>query len=132
MDETFKTSPYRRHRNDVEAGDVHGEEEEEEACSSPFNIYRTKDASLQRLRRWRQAALVLNATRRFRYTLDLKREEKTETMRKIRMHAQVIRAALLFKDAGLQVKGNFVFLFCCVKFTLNKNKREKVTCIESW
>ncbi|XP_028102904.1 calcium-transporting ATPase 10, plasma membrane-type-like isoform X2 [Camellia sinensis] len=103
MDETFKTSPYRRHRNDVEAGDVHGEEEE--ACSSPFNIYRTKDASLQRLRRWRQAALVLNATRRFRYTLDLKREEKTETMRKIRMHAQVIRAALLFKDAGLQVKG---------------------------
>ncbi|CAL5333405.1 unnamed protein product [Camellia sinensis] len=106
MDETFKTSPYRRHRNDVEAGDVHGEEEEEEACSSPFNIYRTKDASLQRLRRWRQAALVLNATRRFRYTLDLKREEKTETMRKIRMHAQVIRAALLFKDAGLQVKAS--------------------------
>ncbi|KAL7246453.1 hypothetical protein ACSBR2_001533 [Camellia fascicularis] len=106
MDETFKTSPYRRHRNDVEAGDVHGEEEEE-ASSSPFSIYRTKDASLQRLRRWRQAALVLNATRRFRYTLDLKREEeKTETMRKIRMHAQVIRAALLFKDAGLQVKAS--------------------------
>ncbi|THG23244.1 hypothetical protein TEA_026614 [Camellia sinensis var. sinensis] len=111
MDETFKTSPYRRHRNDVEAGDVHGEEEE--ACSSPFNIYRTKDASLQRLRRWRQAALVLNATRRFRYTLDLKREEKTETMRKIRMHAQVIRAALLFKDAGLQVKG-FVQAFLMI------------------
>ncbi|KAF5954888.1 hypothetical protein HYC85_007744 [Camellia sinensis] len=81
-------------------------EEEEEASSSPFSIYRTKDASLQRLRRWRQAALVLNATRRFRYTLDLKREEKTETMRKIRMHAQVIRAALLFKDAGLQVKAS--------------------------
>ncbi|KAI8015116.1 Calcium-transporting ATPase 8, plasma membrane-type [Camellia lanceoleosa] len=106
MDETFKTSPYRRHRNDVEAGDVHGEEEEEEASSSPFSIYRTKDASVQRLRRWRQAALVLNATRRFRYTLDFKREEKTETMRKIRMHAQVIRAALLFKDAGLQVKAS--------------------------
>ncbi|KAI8015115.1 Calcium-transporting ATPase 8, plasma membrane-type [Camellia lanceoleosa] len=98
MDETFKTSPYLRHRNDVEAGDVHGEEDKE-ASSTPFDIYRTKDASkdtsLERLRRWRQAALVLNATRRFRYTLDLKREEKMETMRK---------AALLFKVEGLQVK----------------------------
>ncbi|ONK69554.1 uncharacterized protein A4U43_C05F24190 [Asparagus officinalis] len=48
-----------------------------------------------------QAALVLNASRRFRYTLDLKREEEKETLRrKIRAHAQVIRAALLFKEAG--------------------------------
>lgn len=39
-----------------------------------------------------QAALVLNASRRFRYTLDLrKEEEKEQVRRKIRAHAQVIR-----------------------------------------
>jgi Ca2+-transporting ATPase len=44
---------------------------------------------------------VLNASRRFRYTLDLKKEEEKEQIRrKIRAHAQVIRAALLFKEAG--------------------------------
>ncbi|THU54517.1 hypothetical protein C4D60_Mb10t25940 [Musa balbisiana] len=48
-----------------------------------------------------QAALVLNASRRFRYTLDLKKEkEKEDLRRKIRTHAQVIRAAFLFKEAG--------------------------------
>ena len=41
---------------------------------------------------WQQAALVLNASRRFRYTLDLKKEEEKEHIRrKIRAHAQVIR-----------------------------------------
>ncbi|PWZ23137.1 Calcium-transporting ATPase 5, plasma membrane-type [Zea mays] len=36
-----------------------------------------------------------------RYTLDLKKEEEKEQIRrKIRAHAQVIRAALLFKEAG--------------------------------
>lgn len=39
-----------------------------------------------------QAALVLNASRRFRYTLDLgKEEEKEQRRRMIRAHAQVIR-----------------------------------------
>lgn len=39
-----------------------------------------------------QAALVLNASRRFRYTLDLKKEEEREQMRrKIRANVQVIR-----------------------------------------
>ncbi|KAF3786789.1 hypothetical protein EJ110_NYTH24698 [Nymphaea thermarum] len=39
-----------------------------------------------------QAALVLNASRRFRYTLDLKKEEeKEEARKKIRAHAQAIR-----------------------------------------
>ncbi|MED6149994.1 Calcium-transporting ATPase 8, plasma membrane-type, partial [Stylosanthes scabra] len=48
-----------------------------------------------------QAALVLNASRRFRYTLDLKKEEeKKQILRKIRAHAQAIRAAYLFKAAG--------------------------------
>ncbi|RYQ87117.1 hypothetical protein Ahy_B09g094592 [Arachis hypogaea] len=48
-----------------------------------------------------QAALVLNASRRFRYTLDLKKEEERQQKKSlIRAHAQVIRAALLFRLAG--------------------------------
>ena len=43
-----------------------------------------------------QAALVLNASRRFRYTLDLKKEEEKEQRRRmIRAHAQVIRVMFL-------------------------------------
>ncbi|KAI5387961.1 hypothetical protein KIW84_073885 [Lathyrus oleraceus] len=50
-----------------------------------------------------QAALVLNASRRFRYTLDLKKEEEKKLiLRKIRAHAQAIRATYLFKAAGGQ------------------------------
>ncbi|XP_027344582.1 calcium-transporting ATPase 9, plasma membrane-type isoform X7 [Abrus precatorius] len=67
----------------------------------PFDIAQTKNASHETLRRWRQAALVLNASRRFRYTLDLRREEEKEQKKRlIRAHAQVIRAALLFRLAG--------------------------------
>lgn len=70
-------------------------------ASDPFDIAHTKNASVETLKRWRQAALVLNASRRFRYTLDLrKEEEKEQRKRMIRAHAQVIRAALLFKLAG--------------------------------
>ncbi|RWR75246.1 calcium-transporting ATPase 10, plasma membrane-type [Cinnamomum micranthum f. kanehirae] len=70
--------------------------ESDDAFSIP-----SKNASLEKLRKWRQATLVLNATRRFRYTLDLKEEKKKEEMRrKIRAHAQVIRAAILFREAG--------------------------------
>ncbi|PKI52626.1 hypothetical protein CRG98_026966 [Punica granatum] len=44
-----------------------------------------------------EAVLVLNASRRFRYTLDLKKEEeKQQTLRKIRAHAQAIRVSNLF------------------------------------
>lgn len=46
---------------------------------------------------FQQAALVLNASRRFRYTLDLKKEEEKEIIRrKIRSHAQVIRVLCHF------------------------------------
>ncbi|GMY35271.1 calcium-transporting atpase 10, plasma membrane-type [Fagus crenata] len=105
----FKGSPYRRHTNDndVEAGgsrsvgDIYKDDEESSSYGSPFDITSTKNASIARLRRWRQAALVLNASRRFRYTLDLKREEeKTQLLRKFRAHAQAIRAANLFTAAG--------------------------------
>jgi Ca2+-transporting ATPase len=44
---------------------------------------------------------VLNASRRFRYTLDLKKEQqKEEIRRKIRAQAHVITAAYRFKEAG--------------------------------
>uniref|UniRef100_A0A453NIX9 Calcium-transporting P-type ATPase N-terminal autoinhibitory domain-containing protein n=3 Tax=Aegilops tauschii subsp. strangulata TaxID=200361 RepID=A0A453NIX9_AEGTS len=62
--------------------------------NDPFDIP-AKRAPVERLRRWRQAALVLNASRRFRYTLDLKKEEEKEQIRrKIRAHAQVIRVCV--------------------------------------
>ncbi|XP_027122620.1 calcium-transporting ATPase 9, plasma membrane-type-like [Coffea arabica] len=77
------------------------DDDDDDAFSDPFDIANTKTASLESLKRWRQASLVLNASRRFRYTLDLKKEEeKEQRRRRIRAHAQVIRAALLFKLAG--------------------------------
>ncbi|KAL8149433.1 hypothetical protein AgCh_006441 [Apium graveolens] len=101
MSEEFKTSPYRRYKNDVETGSSGFDEDDH---LGPFDIFRTKSASVDRLKRWRQAALVLNASRRFRYTLDLKKEEeKKQIIAKIRTHAQVIRAAFLFQEAGQQV-----------------------------
>lgn len=48
--------------------------------------------TLSFLSSFQQAALVLNASRRFRYTLDLEREEEKENLKRmIRAHAQVIR-----------------------------------------
>ncbi|CAA7048833.1 unnamed protein product [Microthlaspi erraticum] len=88
---------------DVEAGTSSFTEYED----SPFDIASTKNAPVERLRRWRQAALVLNASRRFRYTLDLKREEdKKQMLRKMRAHAQAIRAAHLFKAAAAASRVN--------------------------
>ena len=73
-----------------DAAGAEGEEEEEE-FGDAFDIPH-KNASHDSLLRWRQAALVLNASRRFRYTLDLKKEEEKEIIRRtIRSHAQVIR-----------------------------------------
>ncbi|XP_039009543.1 calcium-transporting ATPase 9, plasma membrane-type-like [Hibiscus syriacus] len=93
--------------NDLEAGrskdndDLDNHFDPDADPSDPFDISQTKNAPPETLKRWRQAALVLNASRRFRYTLDLKKEgEKEQRKRMIRAHAQVIRAALLFKLAG--------------------------------
>ncbi|KAF5206860.1 Calcium-transporting ATPase 10, plasma membrane-type [Thalictrum thalictroides] len=97
------SSPYHRQPYDVEAGvsRVKDENEDDETSDDPFNIANTKNAPIERLRRWRQAALVLNASRRFRYTLDLKKQNDREDIRRrIRAHAQVIRAAILFREAG--------------------------------
>ncbi|KAF5461682.1 hypothetical protein F2P56_017761 [Juglans regia] len=95
----LKGSPRRRRNNDLEArGSPSGGELIDEDESDPFDITSTKNASIERLRRWRQAALVLNASRRFRYTLDLKREdEKKQRIRTVRAHVQAIRAAQIFK-----------------------------------
>ncbi|XP_022149628.1 calcium-transporting ATPase 9, plasma membrane-type isoform X2 [Momordica charantia] len=98
-------------RHDIESGISStksiNEEEEDEPVSDPFDIENTKNVPLATLKRWRQAALVLNASRRFRYTLDLKKEEDKEQRRRmIRAHAQVIRAALLFKLAGERQTGS--------------------------
>ncbi|KAF7806695.1 calcium-transporting ATPase 10, plasma membrane-type-like isoform X1 [Senna tora] len=103
----WKISPYRR-RNDLEAvSNVADGGDDFEDLSDPFDIpRRTKNAPVERLKRWRQQALVLNASRRFRYTLDLKKEEeKQQIIRKIRNHAQAIRAAYLFKEAGRSESG---------------------------
>ncbi|KAJ4792077.1 Calcium-transporting ATPase [Rhynchospora pubera] len=60
-----------------------------------------KGATIDHLRRWRRMAIVLNASRRFRYTLDLKKEEhKEELRRKIRTNIHVVRAAFRFQEAG--------------------------------
>ncbi|OMO76107.1 Cation-transporting P-type ATPase [Corchorus capsularis] len=77
------------------------DDDDDADTSDPFDVPHTKNAPLEILKRWRQAALVLNASRRFRYTLDLRKEEEKERRKRmIRAHAQVIRAALLFKLAG--------------------------------
>ncbi|KAJ0654584.1 putative P-type Ca(2+) transporter [Helianthus annuus] len=73
---------------DIETGVV----DVQDTFDDPFDIVTTKNASTRTLRRWRQAALVLNASRRFRYTLDLRKNEEQEKRRRmIRSHAQVIR-----------------------------------------
>lgn len=105
--EEFKGSPYSRHRNeDLEASYPHRVYSDEDENCDPFDIFRTKSAPADRLKRWRQAALVLNASRRFRYTMDLKKEEKKQLVAKIRTHAHVIRAAVLFQKAGQAVQGS--------------------------
>ncbi|WVZ65438.1 hypothetical protein U9M48_014801 [Paspalum notatum var. saurae] len=72
---------------------VEGAEEAQDEFDIP-----SKNSPHDRLRRWRQAALVLNASRRFRYTLDLEKEEEKENLRRMmRAHAQ---AVFLFKEAG--------------------------------
>lgn len=76
---------------DGAAEDASAAQGEEKVFDDAFDIPH-KNASHGSLLRWRQAALVLNASRRFRYTLDLKKEEEKEMIRrKIRAHAQVIR-----------------------------------------
>ncbi|PNY05304.1 calcium-transporting ATPase plasma membrane-type-like protein [Trifolium pratense] len=99
-DDDENLPPSNNNRRDDDNGDGDNGDEQIDP-DDPFDITQTKNASHETLRRWRQAALVLNASRRFRYTLDLKgEEEKQQKKSLIRAHAQVIRAALLFRLAG--------------------------------
>jgi len=76
-------------------------DDEDETQNDVFNILHKK-APLESLKKWRQATLALNASRRFRYTLDLKRaDEREQIRRKIRASAQAVRAVYLFKK-GVQ------------------------------
>uniref|UniRef100_A0A453NIS5 Uncharacterized protein n=1 Tax=Aegilops tauschii subsp. strangulata TaxID=200361 RepID=A0A453NIS5_AEGTS len=82
------------------------------------------------IKRW-QAALVLNASRRFRYTLDLKKEEEKEQIRrKIRAHAQVIRVKgltnLLKTNPEKGIHGDEADLSCRANaFGANRYPRKK-------
>ncbi|QCD80324.1 Ca2+-transporting ATPase [Vigna unguiculata] len=96
-----KGSPGSQTPGDVEAGPPTDDFDDGDFSADPFDVTRTKNAPVQRLRRWRQAALVLNASRRFRYTLDLKKEEeKKRVLRIVIVHTRAIQAAYRFKEAG--------------------------------
>ncbi|XP_031096089.1 calcium-transporting ATPase 9, plasma membrane-type-like [Ipomoea triloba] len=110
MDE-FKGSPYRLHRNDdLESGNTRGHSDDHggggplDICiCRPFDIARTKSATIDSLKRWRQVALVLNASRRFRYTLDLKKEEaKKKLLARIRKDIAVQQAIVLFQQGAIE------------------------------
>ncbi|KAK3007639.1 hypothetical protein RJ639_013107 [Escallonia herrerae] len=66
MSEDFKGSPYSRHRNDddLENGNghspsgFHGGGDDDNGNSGPFDIVRTKSASVDRLKRWRVRGLA--------------------------------------------------------------------------
>ncbi|KAG6705928.1 hypothetical protein I3842_07G201500 [Carya illinoinensis] len=101
-----QNSPSHRRDNDMEAGASRsgvGMNDGDESSSDPFDITSTKNVPIERLRRWRQAALVLNASRRFRYTLDLKREaERKQRIGTYKAHVQAVQAAYRFRAAGAQ------------------------------
>nr|KYP52553.1 Calcium-transporting ATPase 10, plasma membrane-type [Cajanus cajan] len=94
-----KGSPGGQTPRDIEAGSPRSfsaDFDDGDFSSDPFDVTRTKNAPVQRLRRWRQAALVLNASRRFRYTLDLKKEEeKKRVLRIVIVHTRAIQVWFL-------------------------------------
>ncbi|XP_056167003.1 calcium-transporting ATPase 10, plasma membrane-type-like isoform X2 [Syzygium oleosum] len=102
MANLFQGSPDRK-QCDVEAGSGISGDSDEGSSSDPFGITSTKNAPVDRLKGWRQAALVRNSSRRFRYTLDLKEEEKKQMPWTIGANAQAIQAAHLSQAAGEDV-----------------------------
>ncbi|KAK1289002.1 Calcium-transporting ATPase 8, plasma membrane-type [Acorus calamus] len=111
MSSDGRTSSNQYHQGrDVESGkDGCGSDEDEVGTVDLFEIP-PKNAPIERLRRWRQAALVLNASRRFRYTLNLKKEEEKEKVRrKIRLMRKLYGLPFFLKRLGkkrvFQVQG---------------------------
>lgn len=64
----------------------------------------SKNPTPTSLQRWKKATLVLNAARRFRYTVNLAAERKSERLRRLRATAHAIRAINLFLKAGALAK----------------------------
>ncbi|XP_024533916.1 calcium-transporting ATPase 8, plasma membrane-type [Selaginella moellendorffii] len=101
-------SPLRSQRleesnKNVDLGDPEVEEEDDsDDDGDVFNIPHKKP-SLEALKRWRKATLVLNASRRFRYTLDLKRQEQLPSVNRFRIGTHALRAVQKFKDAATKV-----------------------------
>ncbi|MCO5611739.1 hypothetical protein L7F22_065997 [Adiantum nelumboides] len=59
-----------------------------------------KGLTSKSLQRWKKATLVLNATRRFRYTTNDSEELRQERLRRLWTGAQAVRAVNLFLKAG--------------------------------
>ncbi|VFR00895.1 unnamed protein product [Cuscuta campestris] len=75
---------------DLEAGIPQRSRSDGGAGGDPFDIESIKRAPAEALKRWRKVALVLNASRRFRYTLDLKKEEqRLKLLTKIRSQSDI-------------------------------------------
>ncbi|KAL3683654.1 hypothetical protein R1sor_001676 [Riccia sorocarpa] len=97
-------SPVRLVNEDEDHDGRRNEEEEEE--DDVFHI--PPKPSLEMLKKWRKATLALNATRRFRYVLDLKNvepvgsdlEKNGELVSRFRTVTHAIRAVQRFKQAG--------------------------------
>lgn len=64
----------------------------------------SKNPTTTSLQRWRRATLVLNATRRFRYTVNLAEERRVERLKRLRATAHAVRAINLFLKAGALAK----------------------------
>ncbi|KAG0623275.1 hypothetical protein M758_3G161600 [Ceratodon purpureus] len=78
-------------------GDAH------HSSHDPFRI--APKGSAERLKEWRKLTFALNAARRFRYTLDFKKLEEQEKLKRdpasrLRAGTNVIRAVERFKQAG--------------------------------
>jgi Ca2+-transporting ATPase len=78
-------------------------EDDNNSADDPW-IIDPKHDSLERLKKWRQATLTVNATRRFRYTSNLKRLEESKKNQspaaRLRASTHVIRAIEKFKKAA--------------------------------
>lgn len=87
------------------------EEEEDDVFHIP------PKPSLDMLKKWRKATLVLNATRRFRYTVDLKNREivsdkselkNGELVSRFRTITHALRVVLYLKVSGLDSLSWFI------------------------
>ena len=92
------SSPYRKHKNDVESGGGgSGGFEDYESPSDPFDIVSTKSASVDRLKRWRVMLLFFFIGFFMCYSFNI-----------IKEYCEIVCTFLLFKCNvyGVTVNGN--------------------------